>query len=169
MTELDDKSVLSIAEGYRNDPQQLIAALLDIQEASGRSYVDRRWAALAARAMGVPAARVHEILTFYGMFSTVPRGRHVVEVCESAPCLFTGAARLLAWLSELLGVGEGGTTGDGLFTLESAGCCGRCAAAPVVKVGDEAYSVSSLSEAAELLRSFREGDPGAREVLRCSG
>jgi NADH:ubiquinone oxidoreductase subunit E len=167
MTGLDGNAVLAIAAGYGNDPQQLIAALLDIQEASGRSYVDLRWAALVSEAMGVPLARVHEILTFYSMFSTEPRGRHVADVCLSAPCLFNGSGDLLRRLSEILGVGEGGTTPDGLFTLAASGCCGRCAGAPVVKVGDEAYSAATSGDAETLVRSFREGDPGLREALLC--
>ncbi|MDR1314727.1 MAG: NAD(P)H-dependent oxidoreductase subunit E [Deltaproteobacteria bacterium] len=168
MSDLDEREVVSILDGYRNDPQQIIAALLDIQDASGKSYVDRRWALAASRAMGVPAARVHEILTFYSMFSGVPRGRHVAEVCLSGPCLINGGRELLERLARALGVGEGETTPDGLFTLEGAGCCGRCAGAPVVKVGDEAYTVESDGDAGEFVMSFREGTPGRREAFRCS-
>ncbi|MDR1040001.1 MAG: NAD(P)H-dependent oxidoreductase subunit E [Deltaproteobacteria bacterium] len=167
MTELDEKAALSILEGYRNDPQQIISALLDIQEASGRSYVDRRWALAAARVTGVPAARVHEILTFYSMFSETPRGRHVAEVCLSGPCLVNGGEELLRRLSAALDVSEGETSADGLFTLEGGGCCGRCAGAPVVRIGDEAYTVASDADAAALVLSFRDGDPAGREALRC--
>ncbi|MDR3153588.1 MAG: NAD(P)H-dependent oxidoreductase subunit E [Deltaproteobacteria bacterium] len=167
MPEPDEKTALAILEGYRFDPQQIIAALLDIQEASGRSYVDPLWARLAARKMGVPVAAVYEILTFYSMFSLEPRGRRLVEVCRSAPCLFTGADDLLASLSGLLGVGAGETTPDGLFTLSVCGCVGRCAGSPVVKIGEEAFSVLNAAQAGELLRSYREDDPAAREALRC--
>ncbi|MDR3154093.1 MAG: NAD(P)H-dependent oxidoreductase subunit E [Deltaproteobacteria bacterium] len=165
--ELDDKAVLAIAESYRNDPQQLIACLLDIQEASRRSYVEPRWAAVAAKAMGVPVGRVYEILTFYSMFSTEPRGRWVIEVCGSSPCLFNGSGELRGWIAGALGVTGGETTPDGLFTLAACGCVGFCAGAPAVKIGDAAYTVSGPAEAERLIRSFREDDPASREVFLC--
>jgi NADH:ubiquinone oxidoreductase subunit E len=167
MQGLDDKAVAAILEGYANDPQHVIAALLDIQEASGRNYVDPRWAEAAARATGAPISLIHGILSFHGMFSTEPRGRLLAEVCQSPPCLFTGGRELMERLSALLGVPEGGTTPDGLVTLEASGCCGRCAGAPVVKVGDDAYSAASPEDAERLARSLREDDPAAREVLLC--
>ncbi|MDR1039486.1 MAG: NAD(P)H-dependent oxidoreductase subunit E [Deltaproteobacteria bacterium] len=167
MIELDEKEVLAIFASYRNDPQQIIAALLDVQEASGSSHVAPRWALAASRAMGVPLARVYEILTFYSMFSLTPRGRCVAEVCLSPPCLINGGGELLEWLSAAMGAEEGETSEDGSLTLEVSGCCGRCAGAPVVKVGDEAYTVKSAEDAETLVRSFRDGVPGAREALRC--
>jgi NADH-quinone oxidoreductase subunit E len=167
MTELDEAAVLAITASYGDDPQQLIAALLDIQDASGRSYVDPRWAGVAARAMGGPDARVYEILTFYSMISTEPRGERVVEACVSAPCLFNGARERIGWLASLMGVEGGGTSADGLFTLEESGCCGRCAGAPAVRVGDEAFTLGTEGDAERLLRSYRDGDPSAREGIRC--
>ncbi|MDR1082141.1 MAG: NAD(P)H-dependent oxidoreductase subunit E, partial [Deltaproteobacteria bacterium] len=94
MTELDESAVLAILAGYGNDPQQIIASLLDVQEASGRSYVDQRWAVAASRAMRVPVSRVYEILTFYSNFSLVPRGICVAEVCLDGPCLINGGIEL---------------------------------------------------------------------------
>ncbi|MDR1035963.1 MAG: NAD(P)H-dependent oxidoreductase subunit E [Deltaproteobacteria bacterium] len=167
MTDLDESAVLAILESYRNDPQQIIAALLDVQEASGRSYVERAWAAAAAGALKVPVSRVYEILTFYSNFSLEPRGRHVAEVCLDGPCLLNGGSELMERLSGAMGVEEGGTSGDGSLTLEGAGCCGRCAGAPVVRVGDVVYTVRSADEAQTLVRSFREDDPVAREALKC--
>ncbi|MDR1041452.1 MAG: NAD(P)H-dependent oxidoreductase subunit E [Deltaproteobacteria bacterium] len=167
MIGLDEKAVRDILDGHRNDPQQIIAALLDIQEASGTSHVERRWAALTAGALNVPDSRVHEVLSFYSMFSEKPRGRHVAEVCQSSPCLFSGGRELMGWLREALGIEEGETTPDGEVTLEVSGCCGRCAGSPALMVGEEAYTVGSEEDARTLAASFREKNPGMRRPLLC--
>ncbi|MDR1038539.1 MAG: NAD(P)H-dependent oxidoreductase subunit E [Deltaproteobacteria bacterium] len=167
MSGLEEKAVRGILDGHHNDPQQIIAALLDIQEASGTSHVDRRWAAMTARALHVPESRVHEVLTFYSMLSEEPRGRHVAEVCQSAPCLYSGGRELMGWLKDALGVEEGGTTADGAVTLEVSGCCGRCSGSPALMVGEEAYTVASPEDARILAESFRENSPEKRRSLQC--
>jgi NADH:ubiquinone oxidoreductase subunit E len=107
------------------------------------------------------------------MFSTVPRGRILIEVCQIAPCLFSGGDLRLSWLSGILGVEPGGTTEDGLFTLETSVCCGRCAGAPTVRVGGEAFRPESREDALRLLSSYRDfGEDeamgkAAREGMLC--
>jgi NADH-quinone oxidoreductase subunit E len=165
MQELTEPRVLEILRGYGNDPQQLIAALLDIQEASGRNYVDRRWAQLSSRSLNVPLTLVYEVLSFYSMFSTKPRGRHVIELCKSAPCHFQLADRALGWFEEALGIKCGGTTENGLFTLERTSCIGLCDRAPAVRVGDESFGDLTKEKVIALLTSYRVSDPRIREGL----
>ncbi|MDR2476955.1 MAG: NAD(P)H-dependent oxidoreductase subunit E, partial [Treponema sp.] len=86
--ELTEEGVVRIMAGYGNDPQQLIAILLDIQAASGKNYVAQQWAELAARVLRLPLAKVYEVLTFYAMFSTKSRGEYLIEICHSTPCHF---------------------------------------------------------------------------------
>ncbi|MCL2127784.1 MAG: NAD(P)H-dependent oxidoreductase subunit E, partial [Treponema sp.] len=101
--ELTEEAVLKIMEGYENDPQQLIAVLLDIQAASGRNYVDRKWAELVCTVLNVPLSKVFDVLTFYAMFSTAPRGEYVIGICESAPCGFCDARQAVEWFEAAAG------------------------------------------------------------------
>ena len=78
MQELTEGQVLKIMEGYGNDAQQLIAVLLDIQAASGQNYVEQKWSTLASKVLDVPLSKIYDILTFYAMFSTRPRGENVI-------------------------------------------------------------------------------------------
>jgi NADH:ubiquinone oxidoreductase subunit E len=164
MPELDEKTVLSILDGYDRDPQQLIAALLDVQEASGRNFVDERFLRLVSGVLRVPLSLVYEIVTFYGMFSLSPRGMRLIEVCESAPCAFSGGARLLGWLEKLLGIKAGETTEDGLFTLLKSGCFGGCEKAPAMRIGGRDHGVLSEEEAKALLAREREALLKEREM-----
>jgi NADH-quinone oxidoreductase subunit E len=155
MIELTEKQVLSIMEEYDKDPQQLIAVLLDIQDNSGRNYVEKRWAELVSKELKVPLTKIYEIITFYSMFSTSPRGRHIIEVCQSAPCKFTGASNLVSWFQELLGISVGNTTEDGLFTLQRTSCVGACDGSPSVKIGSLVYGNLSFEKVKDILQSYR--------------
>ena len=107
MQELTKDQVLKIMEGYGNDPQQLIAVFLDIQAASGRNYVDQQWAELVSKVLTVPLSKVYDVLTFYAMFSTIARGKYVIEICKSTPCHFTKAGEVLKWFETTAGIRAG--------------------------------------------------------------
>ncbi|MDR2405120.1 MAG: NAD(P)H-dependent oxidoreductase subunit E [Deltaproteobacteria bacterium] len=160
MQELTESRVKAILEGYGNDAQQLIAVLLDVQEASGKNFVERRWAELTAKTLGLPISTVYEIITFYSMFATAPRGCYVIELCKSAPCHFQEAERILTWFEDELGIKVGETTLDGLFTLTRCSCLGACDVGPAVRVGDSVYGTLTKEKVSALLRGLRE--EGAR-------
>ena len=167
MQELTEGQVRKIMEGYSNDPQQLIAILLDIQEASGKNVVEQRWSVLASEVLGVPLSKIYDILTFYAMFSTTPRGEHVIEICQSTPCHFTEAEQVVSWFEEALGVKVGSTTGDGRFTLFRTSCVGACDAGPVAKIGDDVFGNLTADKVNTLVKSYRDGQPNLREALIC--
>jgi NADH-quinone oxidoreductase subunit E len=87
-----------------------------------------------AELVGVTPAEVRGTASFYDMLHTEPVGRYLVAVCTNIACLLDGAVELLAHASERLGVPVGGTTADGLFTLEEAECLADCDHPPCVQV-----------------------------------
>jgi len=139
MQKLSKDQVLGIMERYQNDPQQLIAVLLDIQAASGNNCVEKQWAELASQVLNVPLSKVFDVLTFYAMFSTEPRGEFVVEICGSTPCCFTTTKELVKWFESAAGIKMGQTTSDGKITLIYSSCFGMCDINPVVKIGDDVF------------------------------
>ena len=157
MSQLTEARVLEIMEKYGNDPQQLIAILLDVQEASGANYVDRKWVELISKKLAVPVSKVYEVLTFYAMFSTKPRGEYVVEICQSTPCGFDKAEQVVAWFENALGVKMGQSTADGKFTLMRTSCVGACDIGPVAKIGDEVFGNLSADKVKAIVAACREG------------
>ena len=79
---------------------------------------------------------VHEVSTFYNMFNLKPVGRFKINVCTNLPCQLRGGQKAIHHLSEKLQVEVGGTTTDGMFTLQPGECMGACADAPVLLVND---------------------------------
>ena len=91
-----------------------------------------------ARELSVPRMQIEEVLSFYSQFRRDGVGRWHLKVCRNVSCSMRGAERLLAGLSQRLGIAEGETTPDGRYTLSTVECLGSCGTAPVVMV-NEAY------------------------------
>jgi NADH-quinone oxidoreductase subunit E len=156
--ELTEDAVLHIAEKYGNDPQQLIAVLLDIQAASGRNYVDKKWALLVSKVLDVPLSKIYDVLTFYAMFSTEPRGEYVIEICQSAPCHFNKAQQVVNWFEAEAGIKIGETDAEGKITLARTSCVGACDTGPVAKIGDDVFGSLDGEKVKALVKCCREGN-----------
>jgi NADH-quinone oxidoreductase subunit E len=165
MRELTKQQVLKIMTHYQNDPQQLIAVLLDIQAASGRNYVERQWAELASAVLNVPLSIIYDVLTFYAMFSTTERGEYVIEICRSTPCHFTKAGEVLGWFEAAAGIKTGETTPDGKISLTRTSCIGACDIGPAVKIGDHVFGNLTEEKAKTLVKFCREGNDEGLESL----
>jgi len=165
MRELSEDQVQKIMGSYGNDPQQLIAVLLDIQAASGKNYVDQKWASLASTVLKVPLSKIHEILTFYAMFSIKERGEYVIEICQSTPCHFSKAEEIVRWFEEATGIKTGETTADGKITLSRTSCLGVCDIGPAIKIGDDVFGDLTEEKIKTLVNYCREGNSEALHSL----
>ena len=101
-----------------------------------------------ARELAVPRVQIEEVLSFYTQFRRDRVGRWHLKVCRNVSCSMRGAERVLAGLSQRLGIAEGETTADGRYTLSTVECLGSCGTAPVVMV-NEAYHENVEAEALE--------------------
>jgi len=159
---LTEAAIVKIMEGYGNDPQQLIAVLLDIQAASGRNYVDQQWARLVSKVLAVPLSKIFDVLTFYAMFSAAPRGEYLIEICQSAPCHFNNgpgrAEQVVGWFEAAAGIKMGQTSDDGKITLAHTSCVGACEIGPVAKIGDDVFGDLNEEKVKALVKSCREGN-----------
>lgn len=78
---------------------------------------------------------VYEVATFYTMFNTKQVGKYLLEVCRTGPCMLNGSDDIIEYIKQKLGISEGETTPDGLFTLKPAECLGACGYAPMMQLG----------------------------------
>jgi len=154
--------VLEIMERYENDPQQLIAVLLDIQAASGCNCVEKKWAELASGVLNIPLSKIYDVLTFYAMFSTEPRGEYVIEICRSTPCYFSKSEKAAGWFEAAAGIKIGETTADGKISLFYTSCVGECDIGPVAKIGDDVFGSLTEEKVKALVKCCR--DDNAEEL-----
>ena len=89
-----------------------------------------------AGVLGMAPVAVREVTTFYNMYNQRPVGRFKLNVCTNLPCQLRNGQQAMDYLCKKLGVEDGGTTADGLFTVQKCECLGACADAPVMLVND---------------------------------
>jgi NADH-quinone oxidoreductase subunit E len=121
---------------YPADQKQsaVMACLAIVQQEEG--HVSQESEKVIADYLGMPPIAVHEVTTFYNMYNQHPVGQFKLNVCTNLPCQLRDGQKALDHLCHKLGVEEGGTTADGLFTVQKTECLGACADAPVMLVND---------------------------------
>lgn len=87
----------------------------------------------------VSDSQLFSLASFYSMFTTQPRGKHVVRFCESAPCHVQGGRELIRSLQDVLHLKPGETSPDGKWSLVMTSCLGVCAVGPVILVDEDIY------------------------------
>lgn len=112
----------------------VMACLSIIQQERG--WVSPESEQEVAEHIGVAPMAVHEVVTFYNMYNQQPVGQFKLNVCTNLPCQLRDGQKALQYLCDKLGVEAGGTTADGLFTVQQCECLGACADAPVMLVND---------------------------------
>ncbi len=107
--------------------------------------------------VGVTAAEVRGTATFYDMLHTEPVGTYVMSVCTNIACLLGGAQELLEHAETTLGVRAGGTTPDGVFTLEESECLADCDRTPCVQVNHRYVGGQTAESFDRLVADLRSG------------
>jgi NADH-quinone oxidoreductase subunit E len=112
----------------------VMACLAIVQQEQGHVSIESE--RLVAEYLGMAPIAVHEVTTFYNMYNQQPVGKYKLNVCTNLPCQLRDGQKALNHLCEKLGVEMGGTTADGLFTIQQSECLGACADSPVLLVND---------------------------------
>ena len=107
--------------------------------------------------LDMPYIRALEVATFYTMFNLRPVGRYHVQVCGTTPCMLRGSDEVMAACKQR-GLVKGGTTPDGLFTLNEVECLGACVNAPMVQINDDNYEDLTFETTTALLEALARGD-----------
>ena len=97
---------------------------------------------------------VRNVISYYSMLTTKPRGKYNVQVCTNIACLLRGGEELLQHCEKKLGIRHKGTTADGLFSLEEVECIGACSWAPAVQVNYDFHENLTNEKMDEVLESY---------------
>ena len=125
-------AVLDDAQGQRG---MLIAVLQRVQEKIG--YLPEEAMKMIAERLSLSLTNIYGVASFYKHFHFKPRGKKIVKVCAGTACHVRGGKAVLTEMENKLGIKEGETTADRAVTLETVGCVGCCALAPVLTVNDK--------------------------------
>jgi NADH-quinone oxidoreductase subunit E len=133
----------------------VMACLAIVQQEQG--WVSAASEQVVGDYLGMPAIAVKEVTTFYNMYNQQPMGKYKLNVCTNLPCQLRDGQKALNHLCSKLGVEMGGTTKDGLFTVQQSECLGACADAPVMLVNDRSMcSFMSNDKLDQLVDGLRQ-------------
>lgn len=108
-----------------------------------------------AELVGVDVTHVKGVVGFYTMYYDKEKGKYLLYVCTDLPCALRGAEKFSDHVCKHLGVKPGGTTEDGLFTVENVMCIGACDRAPVMQVNFQFHENLDEQSAEKLIESLR--------------
>lgn len=158
MTAIDLSLVDPILAKYESPSDSLIALLQDIQETYG--YLPREVMLCLSAKSGIPAANLSGVATFYAQFRLTPPGKYQIMVCMGTACHVNGGGTVAEAVESALGVAEGDTTEDGLFSWEKVACLGCCSLAPVMMINGRAYGKLTRDSVGKVLAEIRASDRG---------
>lgn len=128
----------------------LISVLYEAQHIFG--YLSKEVMLFIADGLGVPAAKIYGVVTFYSYFTTEPKGRCQLKVCMGTACFVRGSEKIMRGLEKELGIGRGQTTADRKFSLDSLRCVGACGLAPVVLADEKVYGKLEADDVSKIIQ-----------------
>jgi len=128
-----------LAKYPKNYAQSAIIPLLDLAQRQCGNFLPVAAMDKVAQVCGVAPVAVYEVASFYTMFNRERVGKYFIQLCGTTPCMVNGAEEIKQTICKHLGIEDGGTTADGLFTLKEVECLGACANAPMVQINDDFY------------------------------
>ena len=132
---------------------ELIAVLHRAQHIFG--YLPKEVQEFIADKLHINVSKVYGVVTFYSFFTMEKKGKYVINVCLGTACFVRGADKILREFEAQLGIKNGETTADGLFTLSSLRCVGACGLAPVVQVNGKTYGNATTETVKQILEEYR--------------
>jgi NADH-quinone oxidoreductase subunit E len=136
-------------------PEYAIPLLQEIQRR--HTYLPKDLVNAVAEETGIPIANLYGVATFYSQFRFKPQGKHLIRVCHGTACHVAGSDIISAVIGQELGIEEGDTTPDKLFSFEKVACLGCCALAPVVMIGDTIYAKLTSSKIKSIIKEYKDG------------
>jgi NADH-quinone oxidoreductase subunit E len=109
-----------------------------------------------ASRLGLTELDVRNVISYYSLLTTKPRGKYNVQVCTNIACMLRGGEELFAHCKKKLGIGHKGTTSDGLFTLEEVECIGACSWAPAVQVNYDFHENLTTEKMDKVLDEYKK-------------
>jgi NADH-quinone oxidoreductase subunit E len=130
--------------------------ILHIAQAEFGGWLSPATMDYVASILNIKPIEVYEVASFYTMYNMRPVGKCVLEVCRTGPCWLRGSDDIIEYLEAKLGIKEGETTADGMFTLKTVECLASCGTAPMMQVGNHYMENLSLDKMDEVLEKLKK-------------
>ncbi|HYG20768.1 MAG TPA: NADH-quinone oxidoreductase subunit NuoE [Ohtaekwangia sp.] len=132
--------------------------LLHIAQAEFDGWLSPEVMDYVASILDIQPIEVYEVATFYTMYNLQPVGKCLIEVCRTGPCWLRGADDIVEHFEKKLGIKDGETSADGMFTLKTVECLGSCGTAPMLQCGAEFYENLTPEKVDTLIDKLKASD-----------
>jgi NADH-quinone oxidoreductase subunit E len=139
---------------YPTKRSVLVPTLLYAQDEVG--YLTDEVIAELARRLDLTELEVRNVIGYYSMLTTKPRGKYNLQVCTNISCILRGGEEIFHHCEKKLGIGNKGTTADGLFSLEEVECIGACSWAPAIQVNYDFHENLTTQKIDQVLEDYRK-------------
>ena len=153
LSEAAEAKIREICKRYAGEPIPLMMILSDVQKEYG--YIPLEVQEIVSAETGVSVAEIYGVVTFYSFFSLQPKGKYIIGCCLGTACYVKGAQQVIDKFSELLKIGVGETTEDGLFTIDALRCIGACALAPAVTINGKIYPRVTVKDVEKIIAEYK--------------
>ena len=152
-TAVDLGRLESVLKEYASVPGSLITILQKAQDIYGYLPNEVLWR--VAEATGIKPAKVLGVATFYTQFRFKPVGKYLIMVCKGTACHVNGSDNVYGAICEELGIEDGDTTDDLLFSLKVVACLGCCSLSPVMMINEDTYGSLTPQKARDIIRRIK--------------
>jgi NADH:ubiquinone oxidoreductase subunit E len=132
----------------------LIKGLQTIQEHTG--YISDEAIAETANYFSVPLVEVEGVVSFYAQFKRTKPGKYQIAICDGTACHIKGSSLIIDWISTELGINDGETDEEGLFSMETVACLGCCSLAPVMSINGKVFGKLDRKQTIKILKEYRK-------------
>jgi NADH-quinone oxidoreductase subunit E len=139
---------------YPTKRSALVPTLLYAQDEVG--YLSDEAISELARRLDLTELEVRNVISYYSMLTTKPRGKYNVQVCTNIACMLRGGEEVLEHCKKTLGIGHKGTTQDGLFSVEEVECIGACSWAPAAQVNYDFHENLTIEKMDKVLDEYKK-------------
>lgn len=133
----------------------LVGILLDAQALSPEHYITKEVAEYISKKLNIFVSNVYDVVTFYSALSDKPKGKYVIQICNSTCCKVTKFEKIKEAIEKELGIRIGEMTPDGMFSFEYSSCFGACDISPAIRIGEKVYGNLDESNALNIIKKYR--------------
>ncbi len=157
LVNIDDQEIDMIINKYPPERKaSAVLPLLHLVQKKAGGWLPVPEIERVAKMLGMSYMKVFEIASFYTMFNLKPVGKYFLQVCKTTPCWLRGADEIQKCIKNDLGLNNGQTTKDGLFTLLEVECLGACVNAPILQINDDYYEDLDYKSTKDILEKLKK-------------
>lgn len=157
---MDNKIDLTLISGVLDELADVKGSMITILQKTQDiyGYLPKEAIEYISSRTGIAESEIMGVATFYTQFRLAPVGKYLIMLCQGTACHVNSSELILQTVREELGIDDGETTEDGLFSLKCVACLGCCSLSPVMMINESTYGSLTPDKTRKILKELREAE-----------